>query len=815
MSQKLQFDASYPDDMADLSEEDSVGEKLPSDLETDDELSIQKEENALVSDYFKKHYEPLSEKLQEMFKLALRLQDTMTRFDMKLDNIPVIVVVGRQSTGKSSLVDAFVGFKFNHCSMSVGTRRPLVLRLLNNPKFDSPQCWLGEENEKIEPENIANRLSALNHIDGFSDKPILLKIEHSRLCNLIIVDTPGWRSKEPELDALIKKEMAPKNRLILCLEDSCMSWKFFFDSMGRLVNSVDPGFQRTVFCGTKFSSVVEKILAKNGNVDDVISQLSSFVSGKMPDGRPTGIEARPRFFVDLVPNRDVVSEDAELRRKVEAQDFSARNMAFGLELATVAEDLPKFVQQVDRTCQPSGEYLGFVKLKKYLENWLMEEIKRTILSMRDSMTVELEHTTKLLDSKTKVCRILKDMDFRSTLAVKLADIAEIIEKLYTRRAVPFEVLQAANLLPQSLEEEVRAAIDDAGTASLLESPWLRDEHLPWTGWGLPVEIAPMLPPPYEGANVMGETQLRRLLDEFEIALRAQEVYHITDEDIKFFTRFRAGKIKDVDLTGKVIVQDKAMSLIKPMAHAACQRAAYILNRLYAQAIACCLEGAKHVPLNTAIDEYDDDLLGGSSLGSVDNAVLSEVDLKEFSRQVQAHVRGVIFSRARRCQQTLERILAAMTDVIADDHTSLCEVTGSLPEDYDPAAPTRAMTKARITREVVESRRSAAMINHESSEDFCREVRIYCIKVFSSIRQHIQTAWRLKLLAAFKGDLVDEATAVLNSFRPRECSDALREEVFRVDAEALQREVDRLARMRQGYREALDTVMEAEKRIRLG
>ena len=43
--------------------------------------------------------------------------------------IPELVAVGGQSDGKSSLLEALLGFKFNVVASEIGTRRPLIVRM--------------------------------------------------------------------------------------------------------------------------------------------------------------------------------------------------------------------------------------------------------------------------------------------------------------------------------------------------------------------------------------------------------------------------------------------------------------------------------------------------------------------------------------------------------------------------------------------------------------------------------------------------------------------------------------------------------------
>jgi len=62
-----------------------------------------------------------------------RLQDACTKSGQGLDiDLPQIAVVGGQSSGKSSVLENFVGRDFLPRGTGIVTRRPLVLQLVNN-----------------------------------------------------------------------------------------------------------------------------------------------------------------------------------------------------------------------------------------------------------------------------------------------------------------------------------------------------------------------------------------------------------------------------------------------------------------------------------------------------------------------------------------------------------------------------------------------------------------------------------------------------------------------------------------------------------
>merc|ERR1719399_1731271 len=68
-----------------------------------------------------------------------KLQDclaTVASSGARVPKLPQIVVVGSQSSGKSSVLESFVGRDFLPRGAGIVTRRPLVLQLVHTPATD-------------------------------------------------------------------------------------------------------------------------------------------------------------------------------------------------------------------------------------------------------------------------------------------------------------------------------------------------------------------------------------------------------------------------------------------------------------------------------------------------------------------------------------------------------------------------------------------------------------------------------------------------------------------------------------------------------
>ena len=76
-----------------------------------------------------KEKEDLYEAYNQLHTLA---QDFHKPFDA-----PAVIVVGHQTSGKSALIEALMGFQFNQVGGGTKTRRPVALRMQYNPSCTS------------------------------------------------------------------------------------------------------------------------------------------------------------------------------------------------------------------------------------------------------------------------------------------------------------------------------------------------------------------------------------------------------------------------------------------------------------------------------------------------------------------------------------------------------------------------------------------------------------------------------------------------------------------------------------------------------
>ncbi|KAI9471944.1 MAG: P-loop containing nucleoside triphosphate hydrolase protein [Benjaminiella poitrasii] len=134
----------------------------------------------------------LTKKLIEIRSILMSIDHNET---LKL---PSIVVIGSQSSGKSSVLEAIVGHEFLPKGMNMVTRRPIELTLIHTPNQteeygEFPQLGLGKIHDfkKIQKTLIDMNL-AVSEVECVSDKPIELRVYSPNVPDLTLIDLPGY-----------------------------------------------------------------------------------------------------------------------------------------------------------------------------------------------------------------------------------------------------------------------------------------------------------------------------------------------------------------------------------------------------------------------------------------------------------------------------------------------------------------------------------------------------------------------------------------------------------------------------------------------
>nr|XP_023913857.1 putative dynamin-related protein 4A [Quercus suber] len=194
--------------------------------------------------------------------------------------LPTIVVVGDQSSGKSSVLESLAGINLPR-GQGICTRVPLIMRLMDQPTLE-PDLSL-EFNGKVvrtDEEHVSEAINqATEEIAGFgkgiSNAPLTLEVRKNGVPDLTMVDLPGITRVpvhgQPEniydqIKDIIMEYITPEESIILNVLSATVD--FTTCESIRMSQMVDKTGERTLAVVTKSDKSPEGLLEKV-TADDV------------------------------------------------------------------------------------------------------------------------------------------------------------------------------------------------------------------------------------------------------------------------------------------------------------------------------------------------------------------------------------------------------------------------------------------------------------------------------------------------------------------------------------------------------------------
>lgn len=181
--------------------------------------------------------------------------------------LPSIVVIGSQSSGKSSVLEAIVGHEFLPKGSNMVTRRPIELTLVNTPDAQAeygefPALGLGKITDFSHIQRTLTELNlAVPDSECVSDDPIQLTISSPHVPDLSLIDLPGYiqvighdqpLELKQKISDLCDKYIQPPN-VILAI--SAADVDLANSTALRASRRVDPRGERTIGVVTKMDLV--------------------------------------------------------------------------------------------------------------------------------------------------------------------------------------------------------------------------------------------------------------------------------------------------------------------------------------------------------------------------------------------------------------------------------------------------------------------------------------------------------------------------------------------------------------------------------
>ncbi|KAJ7561344.1 hypothetical protein O6H91_03G024700 [Diphasiastrum complanatum] len=473
-----------------------------------------------------------------------RLQASAVAFGEKLP-IPEIVAIGGQSDGKSSLLEALLGFRFNVREVEMGTRRPLMLQMVHDPNATEPRCRLQEEDSDeygptiVPVSNVAEAIKKRTEEylkklhTAVSAKPIVMRAEYAYCPNLTIIDTPGFVLKAKKGDpestpddilAMVKGLAAPQHRLLLFLQQSSVEWcsSLWLD----VVRAIDPSLQRTIIVVSKFDNRLMEF-SERWEVDKYFSA-----------GGYLGDIAQP-FFVAL-PKDKVFATNEDFRSQIANVDMEVMHHLRENVVGGFNEE--KY-----------SAHVGFRNLRRYLEIELQRRYREAAPS-----------TLALLERRCE--EVASELASADAKLVAAADVVSL------RRAA---MSHAA-----AISKHVGALLHGAAEPDPADWGLTSDEERSSSGvskWpGLLTDIRP----PNAGLKLYGGAAFDRVLKEFQCAACSIEFPSISREKVANMLLAHGGRAGGLEFTAAEIACATAQSWLGPLLDTACDRLAHVLYNLF-------------------------------------------------------------------------------------------------------------------------------------------------------------------------------------------------------------------------------------------
>ena len=212
--------------------------------------------------------------MENLIPVINKLQDIFNTVGFEAIHLPQIVVVGTQSSGKSSVLENIVGKSFLPRGTGIVTRRPLILQLIHSKEIEAneesgenpwgygvflhrgEQRYYNFDDICQEIQQDTDKVSGSNK--GISSESITLRIYSPHVLNLTLCDLPGItrvpvgdqpEDIETQTIDLVKKYINNPNSIILVVHAA--NTDLAVCEALRIAQQVDPDGRRSVMVCTK------------------------------------------------------------------------------------------------------------------------------------------------------------------------------------------------------------------------------------------------------------------------------------------------------------------------------------------------------------------------------------------------------------------------------------------------------------------------------------------------------------------------------------------------------------------------------------
>ncbi|KAL9683731.1 hypothetical protein QQ045_021156 [Rhodiola kirilowii] len=277
--------------------------------------------------------------------------------------LPTIVVVGDQSSGKSSVLESLAGISLPR-GQGICTRVPLIMRLQNQASGDT-QLFLEFNGKHVQTDegNIAEAIrNATDEIagngKGISNNPLTLVVKKNGVPDLTMVDLPGITrvpvQGQPDdiyeqISNIIREYISPEESIILNVLSAAVDFPTC-ESI-RMSQQVDKSGQRTLAVVTKCDRAPDGLLEKVST--DAVNIGLGYVCVRNRIGDESYEEARVEEAMLFETNPHL----RQIDRNIVGIPILAQKLVH-LQASIITKRLPEIVNKINEKLSHNMEQLN-------------------------------------------------------------------------------------------------------------------------------------------------------------------------------------------------------------------------------------------------------------------------------------------------------------------------------------------------------------------------------------------------------------------------------------------------------------------------
>jgi len=685
-----------------------------------------------------------TELLNLLGDVKVRVQDKLGIVDFPM---PQFILIGKQSVGKSRLIEALAGETFNFISGSLGSRRPTVLEFRNVASAKVSRWHVRDQKTGQWEEHPIDRVMKLvgqlhqELGESVSAEPIYVRIESCGCVDMQIVDLPGFRdfamdaSKQHlarQIEELDTTFMRDRRNVMLCVEPAADAATM---SSLQKCRSLDPKFERTVLIRNK--------------LDKFYNDLTTENVGKWVDGFGDLPDNLVRFALTLPFWKEGTAPPKPFREILE--DMNAEDVK-QMQLRGLS---PKYIQTIG-----FKNFAAF--MEKKIEKMFIESVGPVLTSLRE-LRCKSEREGKALSaefSDTDPHRILSTTrDCGVSFAMALTHVMEGVLDLRHTMTLEDE-LREFHAHHQAIGSTHFSFLPSDAFTSLNDYlEYLRTD----------IELAT-----YD-VELNGGAQFRRLMSEVEIFLRFSEI----SVETKKRDVIQARGVSMSNLTWRDVV----VKLLSNEAHTPLQRRVQYVG----ERIKWFFQQQKE-----AVLEFMDSLKGTPSANMYSPLYPKHAKLIKQNDMIR-HLLFQTYDKAckRQLQQFVELFDNMLTSTFSNPWVFLKGNTGGGgdgEDTSDAALPSFDDTKERIPKEIQGRAGTESVLSRwltdiptDSSQidEAVNKVQLLVLKTYSFIRSQVcdqvelfaESFFKLPMMRRLEEDmaqieLTDDDTATYQAHRDR-------------------------------------------------